>query len=719
MDASKQVEDGIRGIMTKDEKRDRNQELEKNRLEFLFNVIAETKDIKVTFDEKGPLSNLKEREIILNPKEEFGRKKSEGFQELGHIWLSGSLENIYQNWNAQKHGKFEDFKWLINALEDLRTENLMSIRYPQIKNRLTNLHIEKINNLLEKNPDYRAEHPLVAAYIHAEDRFEIPIEINEKIKGVSDKIKELIKSNSFKDGNWKNLVGLSLSISEEIKKWEEDRFRDLKEQLEQMKNLSSEADQKIKDLVLEEGNQLSKILSSQKSSRSKEKEIKGCQEFIDRLKSQIKESKSDEFKELLKEYIEGMDKIEQRKSHEKLMSEEEITKIKKYMADLSQIQQKIYEKIYKPSIEKQTKLAGKIAEMNRELAGNINHLPSSFVHHFEKIKEKNPGSELTKGDIEVMLEGGESSEEEKDEEKSRIQFGIPLGSEIVKDRPIVKTTTLKDRFSGEGYHNIIDLPLALSMGHDIASTLKRELKLKAVVLKKRMSGTLDIKAVKRQIAKYGQIIDPRVMKIRRDIVEKHSILVLVDFSGSMGSRYNPKHSKLQYAKQALVTLGRTLEELDVKYSLRGFSATTGKFQICDIVMKGFDEMNMDYKLINKVFYPSNGREDNCQNRDGSSIRHASDLLSRERGKKLLIVISDGIPSHPSDRDTYAGQFGKEDTKLAVIESLQKGIKIMGVSIDPNANNFVLEAYPNSFVFNDLNKLPFELTNTYIKAIMGR
>ena len=44
---------------------------------------------------------------------------------------------------------------------------------------------------------------------------------------------------------------------------------------------------------------------------------------------------------------------------------------------------------------------------------------------------------------------------------------------------------------------------------------------------------------------------------------------------------------------------------------------------------------------------------------------------------------------------------------------------MGISIDPRANNFVLKAYPNSFVFNDMKMFPLQLTKAYIQAIMGK
>ena len=124
----------------------KNQE---ERLEFLFNIISGLDDVEVElkdFKKEGafkdldvPYSHIKDKKIILDTNSGYDKGKSEGFQELGHLWLSGSLKHLSKDWNAVKYGSFDNFRMMVNILEDIRTENLMSVRYPQIKNRLIKL----------------------------------------------------------------------------------------------------------------------------------------------------------------------------------------------------------------------------------------------------------------------------------------------------------------------------------------------------------------------------------------------------------------------------------------------------------------------------------------------------------------------------------------------------------------------------------------------------
>lgn len=716
-------------------KRDISEEQEKENLQYLFNVISNLKDIKVKIDSKGPLSQIDKKEITLNPDSDYNRKKSEGLQELGHVWLSGSLKEVLSNWNSVKYGNFDDFRVLVNLLEDIRTENLMSIRYPQIKNRLINLHIEKMSKFLEEFPDYVAKDPRVATYLLAENRFEIPIDIDPSIRDISSKIKELLENDNFRDGNWKSMVNIALHISEEIKKWEEAEFKPLSDKLQQMMQATQEVRKGYEELMTEESTQLDKQLKEHKNLAENSKRVADFQKKIDELKSLMKKSPTS-LKELVNERINRIEKLKDREESLIDKKQQDLKDFEDYIKDIDKSAQEVYNQEYKPAVEKETRAAEEIGNKKRSLKENFNQLPKTYTHFFEELSEKRQtGSQLTKASIEAMVEKekkegqkskakigvGEPLEEQDDEEMEELppidaRYKPPRGTDVKRDFPRVRIVRTSDKFTSEGRYKIPDLRFALSTGYEIASTLKRALKLKSITLKDRSYGTLDIKAVKRQIAKYGKMIDPKVLKIRRNLIEKHSVMVLVDFSGSMSESIG-EFSKVQYAKQALVTLGKTLEALNVNYSLRGFSARTGEFQICDIVMKDFEEPHMDYTLVNKVFYP-NGPGDNCQNRDGSSIRHGSKLLLQQRGKKLLIVISDGLPHHPSDRDTYSGSTGNNDTIEAIREAEESGIHIMGISIDPSANNFVLKAYPNAFVFNDMKQFPLQLTNMYIKTIMG-
>ena len=724
-----------------------DKDIDKERLEYLYNVIAGLHDVKVNLvaktqneDEELPSSDIPSKSISLDKEKGFNRSKSEGLQELGHIWLSGSLKSIFSDWDKKRYGNFDDFRLIMNRLEDIRTESLMSVRYPQMRNRLINLHIEKLSEFIDENPEYIIKDPRAATYLLAENRFEIPIGIDESIKEVSTKIKDIIKKSKFWDENWKNSIKTGLKISETIKKWKDERVGPLFEKLTAAKQKAEEIKNEHKQFVEEEARQW-KVIADIKDRLSKSNEkIKDFTKFLETLeKTKLPNSKDEDVRDIIKNHIEITEEFAKREIEREKENKKELKYTEELSKKLDDMIKDLVEKRYHPAIEDQTKIADEISKKTSGLEANIKIkvLPKTYLHFFEEVDEENEskGSSLTKEIIEealkeeekkkngvgkdVMIKDGEERSKPSKENLPPIPglFKMPPGTKVDKNLPKVKVTRFSDRYAGEGSYLIPNIRSALAMGYDIASALKRELKLKSVVLKDRMYGYVDMKAVKRQIARYGQIVDPKVMKIRRNLIEKHSVLVLVDFSGSMGG-YVKGFAKVQHAKQALVTLGKTLETLNVNYSLRGFSATGYKFQICDILMKDFEDSHIDYTLINKVFFPSD-EEDNCHNRDGSSVRHATKILQQQRGKKLLIVISDGLPSHPSDKDDYSGEFGEEDTKLAVREALESGVHIMGISIDPSANNFVLKAYPNSFVFNDMKMFPLQLTKTYIQAIMGK
>ena len=71
-----------------------------------------------------------------------------------------------------------------------------------------------------------------------------------------------------------------------------------------------------------------------------------------------------------------------------------------------------------------------------------------------------------------------------------------------------------------------------------------------------------------------------------------------------------------------------------------------------------------------------------ENRDGYSIRYATQLLMKQRNQyKVLIVISDGEPCANSYHSN-----GIEDTKRAVSETRSKGIPVIGIAIGNGIND---------------------------------
>lgn len=135
--------------------------------------------------------------------------------------------------------------------------------------------------------------------------------------------------------------------------------------------------------------------------------------------------------------------------------------------------------------------------------------------------------------------------------------------------------------------------------------------------------------------------------------------LIVDNSGSMGYGSG---SKREYACIALAKI----EMVFAKYfpiKIFAFDATGNT--IVHEIIKGWNEhfsRSASYNFLEK------GRRGNS-NFDGFSIRVATaDILSRPEKRKLLVVLSDGLPCYG----------GTDDVKEAVAEARAKGITVVGI-----------------------------------------
>ncbi|MCP5239214.1 MAG: nitric oxide reductase [Zoogloeaceae bacterium] len=73
-------------------------------------------------------------------------------------------------------------------------------------------------------------------------------------------------------------------------------------------------------------------------------------------------------------------------------------------------------------------------------------------------------------------------------------------------------------------------------------------------------------------------------------------------------------------------------------------------------------------------------------RMGAAIRHSSALLARQRNAlRLLLILSDG---KPNDLDHYEGRYGIEDTRMALIEARNMGLRPFCVTIDKEGAGYL-------------------------------
>ena len=73
-------------------------------------------------------------------------------------------------------------------------------------------------------------------------------------------------------------------------------------------------------------------------------------------------------------------------------------------------------------------------------------------------------------------------------------------------------------------------------------------------------------------------------------------------------------------------------------------------------------------------------------RMGAAIRHATTLLTAQpQRQRLLLLLTDG---KPNDLDRYEGRYGIEDTRMALHEARQQGLRPFCVTIDSEANEYL-------------------------------
>lgn len=179
-----------------------------------------------------------------------------------------------------------------------------------------------------------------------------------------------------------------------------------------------------------------------------------------------------------------------------------------------------------------------------------------------------------------------------------------------------------------------------------------------------------------------------------------AVIFMVDMSGSTKGWINDAE------REAVVLLCEALETLGDRYAIYGFTGNTRKR--CEIYPVKTFEDPYDKKV--------RGRIANISPKDytrmGVYIRHFNQLFeSIEARTKLLITLSDG---KPEDYDGYRGEYGIEDTRMALLESRQQGIHPFCITIDREGRDYLKTMYGQAryVVIDDVRQLPLKVADIY-------
>ncbi|WP_255555367.1 nitric oxide reductase activation protein NorD [Enterovibrio paralichthyis] len=191
-------------------------------------------------------------------------------------------------------------------------------------------------------------------------------------------------------------------------------------------------------------------------------------------------------------------------------------------------------------------------------------------------------------------------------------------------------------------------------------------------------------------------IDIRLKRQERDL----AVLVLVDLSHSVTEPLPDSDvTILDIEKEATVMLASAIEGIGDPFAIHAFSSD-GRSDVQYQKVKDFDE-SFDEKAKARLA----GMKAGLSTRMGAALRHAKTFLSQQPArKKLLLMISDGMPSDIDVRDPV---YLQADTKQAIDEISLQGITPFCLTIDPNADNYIEQifGFGRFSVLDDAKRLP--------------
>ncbi len=204
-------------------------------------------------------------------------------------------------------------------------------------------------------------------------------------------------------------------------------------------------------------------------------------------------------------------------------------------------------------------------------------------------------------------------------------------------------------------------------------------------------------------ARDGREMSDRLF-VRQHRAERNiAVAFLVDMSGSTKGWIN------EAEREALILLCEALELLGDRYAIYGFSGTTRKR--CELFrIKTFDEA-----YTPEVKARISGIRPQDYTRMGFAIRHMTTLLNQvEARTKVMVTLSDGRPDDYFD--VYRGQYGVEDTRMALLEAGRTGIHPFCITLDHDARDYLPHMYGAAryIILDDVRQLPIKVTDIYRK-----
>ncbi len=185
-----------------------------------------------------------------------------------------------------------------------------------------------------------------------------------------------------------------------------------------------------------------------------------------------------------------------------------------------------------------------------------------------------------------------------------------------------------------------------------------------------------------------------------------SCLVLADLSLSTDSWVSDEHRVIDVIRDSLLLFSEALSATGDRFAFYGFSSLK-RDHVRLHEIKTFDAP-LDAAARGRIAAIRPG----YYTRMGTAIRHATSILEKEpTAMRLLLVLTDG---KPHDIDHYEGRYGIEDTRMALIESRQAGLRPFCVTIDREGPAYLPHLFgPGGFtILRKPEHLPAQLPLLY-------
>jgi len=157
-------------------------------------------------------------------------------------------------------------------------------------------------------------------------------------------------------------------------------------------------------------------------------------------------------------------------------------------------------------------------------------------------------------------------------------------------------------------------------------------------------------------------------------------LLLADLSLSTDAYASNDAQVIDVIRDSLFLFSEALSATGDPFALYGFSSLK-RSHVRFHRLKNFNE-RYDAQIRGRIQAIKPG----YYTRMGAAVRHSAALLADQpQSQRLLLLLTDG---KPNDLDRYEGRYGIEDTRAAIHEARDKGVKVFCVTIDRESNDYL-------------------------------